>query len=234
MTTLDTRTTVSRRGAALTAAITGVLAFAASFVQGPDGPSLLTATGAQVHAYAQSQAGAIRLAALAASVSVAVLLIFTAAVTRVLREASPRSLLGDLFAGASILLVGALFLNAVAGALPAVLPDLAGGDTPSDETFGNWNGIAGFTHLIGDFQMVFIALLTGAFSLAAWRARIVPRWVAALGAAVAAAAALGTAGIALNSGALYGVWFAGLFGWALWTPIAGIALAVRARTTVLP
>ncbi|GAA2683697.1 hypothetical protein Apa02nite_000430 [Actinoplanes palleronii] len=99
-----------------------------------------------------------------------------------------------------------LFLGSVAGAVLAVLPGLA-----------------------GDFPMVFIAVLTGAFSLVAWRTRIVPRWVSVLGAVVAAAAALGTAGVTLNSGVLYGFWFGGLYGWVLWIPITGIVLAVRTR-----
>jgi hypothetical protein len=40
--------------------------------------------------------------------------------------ASPRSMLAALFAGASYLLVASLFLTGVSGAIPAVLPDLAG------------------------------------------------------------------------------------------------------------
>jgi hypothetical protein len=94
--------------------------------------------------------------------------------------------------------VASLFLNSVAGALLAVLPDLAGGDAPSPGVLIAWQGIAGFTHLAGDFQMVFIAVLTGAFSLGAWRTGIVPRWVSGVGMAVAVAAAAGTAGVTLN------------------------------------
>jgi hypothetical protein len=222
--------TTSSRSAALVAAITGPLLLVVSFAQAPDGPSLLTATAPQIQAYARSHADALRLGALAALVSIALLLSVTAAVTTILRAASPRSMLPDLYAGASYLLLGAFFLAAVAGGLPANLPDLAGGDTPSPEMLIAWHGIAGFAHLAGDFQMVFIAVLTGAFSLAAWRTRVVARWVSVLGAAVAAAAAAGTVGVTLNSAILYGFWFGGMFGWVLWLPITGVALAVRTRT----
>lgn len=223
-------TTVTSRGVALVAAITGALLLMVSFAQPPDGPSLLTATAAQIQAYAQREAGAMRAGALAAMISVALLLAFTAALTAATRAASPRSMLADLFAGASYLLVASLFLNSVAGALPAVLPDLAGGDAPSPDILIAWQGIAGYTHLAADFQMVFIAVLTGAFSLGAWRTGIVPRWVSGVGMAVAVAAAAGTAGVTLNSPILYGFWFGGLFGWVFWTPLTGIALAMRARS----
>jgi hypothetical protein len=79
-------------------------------------------------------------------------------------------------------------------------------------------------------RMTFIALLVGAFSAAALRARFVARWVGWVGLAVAVSATPGTVGVALNSGILYGFWFGGLFGWVLWYPVVGVALALRARS----
>lgn len=226
--------TTSSRSAALAAAITGPLLLVVSFAQPPDGPSLLTATAPQIQAYGRSHAGALRVGALAALVSIALLLIYTAAVTAILRAAAPRSLLPDLYAGASYLLIGAFFLAAVAGGMLAVLPGLAGGDNPSPDILVAWHGIAGFAHLAGDFQMVFIAVLTGAFAVAAGRTRVVARWVAVAAGMVAVAAAGGTAGVTLDSPVLYGFWFGGLFGWVLWLPVAGIALAVRTRRARAP
>jgi len=110
---------------------------------------------------------------------------------------------------------------------------VAGGAAPSPDVLIAWQGVAGFTHLAGDFQMVFIAVLTGAFSLGAWRTGIVPRWVSGVGLAVAIAATVGTAGVTLNSSILYGFWFGGLVGWVLWIPLTGIALAMRARSRQL-
>jgi hypothetical protein len=230
-TTPDTADHTGRtwRGAATVAAVTGPLLLVVSFGQPPDGPSLLTATKDQIQAYAQSQAGAVHVGALAGTVSVALLLAFTAALTTIMRTASPRSMLADLFAGSSYLLIASLFLGAVAGAVPTVLPDLAGPGEPSAEMLSAWWGVAGVVHGAGDFQMVFITVLIGAFSLSGWRTRVVPRWVSGVGAAVTVAAALGTAGVTLNSPALYGFWFGGMFGWVLWLPLVGIALRVRSR-----
>jgi hypothetical protein len=220
------------RGAAITAAVAGPLIIVASFLSPSDGPDVTTATADQIRAWAVSQATAQRVGALGGLLSLALLLVMTAALTRVLRDALPRSPLADLFAGAGYLLIGALFLNVTASAVPVVLPDLVGASpaTVDDDVLRGWYGITGFTHLLGDFQMTFIALLVGAFSVAALRARFVARWIGWVGLAVAGSAALGTVGVALNSGVLYGFWFGGLFGWVLWYPIVGVALGLRARS----
>jgi hypothetical protein len=231
MTTLDTPAPPVSRAAAITAAVIGPLFLIFSFAQPPDGPDVTTATAAQIRTWAQSEATALRIGALGGMLALAVLLIITAALARVIRDALPRSLLADLFAGASYLLAGSLFLANTASAVPAVLPDLIGADvtTVDDDVLRGWYGITGFTHLLGDFQMTFIALLVGAFSVAALRSRVVPRWVGWLGVAITAAAALGTAGVATNSALLYGFWFGGIFGWVLWYPVVGITLGLRSR-----
>jgi hypothetical protein len=232
MTTLDTGTPTVSRGAAITAAVTGPLILVVSFAPQPtDGPDIATATAAQIRAWAQSQATALRIGALSGMLGLAVLLILTAALTRVIRDALSQSLLADLFAGAGYLLAVSLLLTNTANAVPAVLPDLIGADlaTVDDDVLRGWYGITGFTHLLGDFQMAFIALLIGAFSLAALRTRVVPRWIGWLGMAITVAAALGTAGVTTNSGLLYGFWFGGIFGWLLWYAIVGITLGLRTR-----
>jgi hypothetical protein len=232
MTTINDTPTIGR-GVAITAAIAGPLILVGSFASPADGPDVATATAEQIRTWVHAQSTALRVGALGGVLSLAVILIMTAALTRVLRDALPRSLLADLFAGASLLLTGSLFLNVTAGAVPAVLPDLIGADlnTVDDEVLRGWYGLTGFTHLLGDFQMIFIALLVGAFSAGALRARTVPRWIGWLGVAVTVSATLGTAGVALNFGPLYGFWFGGIFGWVLWYPIVGITLALRARTS---
>jgi hypothetical protein len=231
MTTLTGTPTVGR-GAAITAAVAGPLILVISFAQPPEGPDVTTATAEQVRAWAASQATALRIGALGGMLALAALLVITAALTRVLRDALPGSLAAALFAGAGYLLAGSLFLTTTANAMPAVLPDLIGAQltTVDDYVLRGWYGLTGFTHLLGDFQMAFIALLIGVFSLAALRTRVLPRWIAWLGVAVAVSAALGTAGVTLNSGPLYGFWFGGLFGWVLWYPVVGITLALRTRT----
>lgn len=230
MTTVTDTPTIGR-GAAITAAIAGPLILVGSFASPADGPDVATATAEEIRTWAHTQATALHVGALGGLLSLAVILIMTAALTRVLRDALPRSLLADLFAGASLLLVGSLFLNVTAGAVPVVLPDLIGADlnTVDDDVLRGWYGLTGFTHLLGDFQMIFIALLVGGYSAGVLRARMLPRWIGWLGSAIAVSAGLGTAGVALNSGPLYGFWLGGIFGWVLWYPIVGITLALRAR-----
>lgn len=230
MTTSGT-TPAPGRGAAITAAVTGPLLLALSFAQSADGPKVATATPADIRAWGSSEASAVRVGALGAMLGIVVWLVLTAALTRVARDALPRSLLADVFAGAGYLLTVTLFLAAVADALPVVLPDLIGArlTTVDDDVLRGWYGLTGFTHLIGDFQMAFIALLVGAFSLVALRTGVVPRWIGWLGVAITVAAALGTAGVTTNTKALYGFWMGGVFGWALWCPIVGVALGLRAR-----
>ncbi|WP_433294725.1 hypothetical protein ACQP2F_33860 [Actinoplanes sp. CA-030573] len=230
MTTSGTTMTPGR-GAAITAAVTGPLLLVLSFAQSADGPKVATATPAQIRAWGLAEASAVRVGALGAMLSVVVWLILTAALTRVARDALPRSLLADVFAGAGYLLTVALFLASVADALPVVLPDLIGArlTTVDDDVLRGWYGLTGFTHLIGDFQMAFIALLVGAFSLVVLRTGVAPRWIGWLGMAITVAAALGTAGVTTNTGPLYGFWMGGIFGWALWCPIVGVALGLRSR-----
>jgi hypothetical protein len=74
-----------------------------------------------------------------------------------------------------------------------------------------------------------IALTVGAFSIAAIRARLTPRWLGWAGVVVAGSAAVGTAGIVTGWDLLYPFWFGGIFGWTLWVLAVGIALGRQAR-----
>ena len=77
--------------------------------------------------------------------------------------------------------------------------------------------------------MVFIAVLTGAFSLGAWRTGIVPRWVSGSAWRSPWPRRPAPPASTLNSAILYGFWFGGMFGWVLWYAIVGITLGLRTR-----
>jgi hypothetical protein len=98
-----------------------------------------------------------------------------------------------------------------------------------DAMLRGWYGLNGVLHLLGDLQMGLIAVVVGAFAIAALRGRLLPRWLAWAGVAITGAAVLGTAGVTLGWDPLYGFWFGGQYGWVLWYPAAGIALALRGR-----
>jgi hypothetical protein len=219
------------RGAALTAAVAGPLFLLLAFAMPADGPSVATATAAQIRAYALGQATAMRTGTLAGVAGVVVVLVLTAAFAQVVRVALPGSMLADLGAGAGYLLAAAFLLTVTAAAVPTLLPGLIGTDLAAvdDATLRGWYGLNGVLHLLGDLQMGLIAVVIGTFAIAALRARILPRWLAWLGVAITVSAVLGTAGVTLGWGPLYGFWFGGQYGWVLWYPAAGIALGLRER-----
>jgi hypothetical protein len=211
--------------------VAGPLFLLLGFAMPADGPPVATATAAQIRAYALGQASALRIGTLAGVASIVVLLALTAAFASVVRAALPDSMLADLGAGAGYLLAGAYLLTLTAGAVPTLLPGLIGTDLSAvdDAVLRGWYGFNGVLHLLGDLQMGLIAVVIGTFAVAALRGRFLPRWLAWTGVAVTVAAVLGTAGVTLGWGPLYGFWFGGQYGWVLWYPAAGIALGLRER-----
>jgi hypothetical protein len=74
-----------------------------------------------------------------------------------------------------------------------------------------------------------IALVMLAFSVAALRGALLPRWLGRLGLAFGLSGAVGTVGVAVAWKPLAVPWFGGLFGWVLWTLLVGVALGLRLR-----
>jgi hypothetical protein len=72
-------------------------------------------------------------------------------------------------------------------------------------------------------------LVIAAFSMAALRAHLLPRWVGWAGVAIAVSGAVGTIGIVSAWRPLYPFWFGGIFGWVLWILAVGVVLGLRAR-----
>jgi hypothetical protein len=230
-TTLDARKPRTTRGATLTAAVAGPLFLLLGLAMPADGPPVATATAAQIRSYALGQATALRIGALAGVAAVVVLLVLTAAFAQLVRAALPESMLADLGAGAGYVLAGAFLLTVTATAVPTLLPGLIGTSLSAvdDAVLRGWYGVNGVLHLVGDLQMALIAVVVGTFAIAALRGRFLPRWLAWVGVAITVSAALGTAGVTLGWGLLYGFWFGGQYGWVLWYPAAGIALGLRER-----
>ena len=98
-----------------------------------------------------------------------------------------------------------------------------------DSTLRGWYGLTNLTHFFFDLGMAPIALVIVAFSIAALRADLLPRWLCWLGLAFGAFGALGTVGVAVAWKPLALPWFGGLFGWVLWTLLVGVALGLRWR-----
>ncbi|HEY7274218.1 MAG TPA: hypothetical protein VH502_15915 [Actinoplanes sp.] len=230
-TTLDIRKPRTARGAALTAAVAGPLFLLLGFAMPADGPPVGTATAAQIRVYALGQGTALRIGTLAGVAAVVVLLMLTAAFAQVVRSALPESMLADLGAGAGYVLAGAYLLTITAAAVPTLLPGLIGTELSAvdDAVLRGWYGLNGVLHLVGDLQMGLMAVVVGTFTIAALRGRLLPRWLSWLGAAITVSAIIGTVGVTLGWGPLYGFWFGGQFGWVLWYPAAGIALGLRER-----
>ncbi len=219
--------------AALVAAISGLLLLATSFVQPPDGPTVGSATAAQVRAFATDNDTALRAAATAGIIAFVLVVVFTAALARIVRARLPGSILASLVAAGGILVGMMLWLNTAATSMTVLLPDLIDTELArvDDTTVLSWYGLTGFTHFLGDLVMAPIALTMSAFSIAALAGGLLPRWLAWLGLAFAASGVVGTVGITTGSGVLYAFWFGGLFGWALWILLVSITEGLRWRRT---
>jgi hypothetical protein len=147
------------RGAALTAAVVGPLFFLLGLVQPPQGPAVGVATAAQIRAFTIEHDTAIRVGAAIGVLGALAVLMFTAALARLIRDVSPNSMLASLVTGAGVLLTGVYLLNTAALAMTALLPGLIDVDlaTVDDATLRGWYALTGFTHLLGDLQMAPIA-----------------------------------------------------------------------------
>jgi hypothetical protein len=67
-------------------------------------------------------------------------------------------------------------------------------------------------------------------SIAALRTGLFPRWLRCLGLVFAAGGAVGTVGITIAWGPFANVWFAGLFGWWVWSLMPAVMCGRRLRS----
>ncbi len=219
-------------GALATAGLAGLAYWATGFVTFPDGPTMATASAQQVRDHVARSGGAIQVAAIAGMVGLAAALIFFAALVRQVRDRLPGSLLAEVVLGAGVLIVAYQWLMVTAEAVPRLLPNLLDSvslGAVNDRTVQGWYGLAGFTHFMGDLAMVPMIMVMAAFSLAARRGRLLPRWLIWVGLAIVASGAAGMVGILGEVAALYPFWFGGLFGYYPWILAVSVTSLVRLR-----
>ncbi len=220
---------VAPRDPRLPAAVSSVGLFVLALTATVDGPVPGTATAEQVREFAWSSDVAIRVAATTGLLAVVALLVFVSSLATMARQGRPGSVLPDLILGAGLCLAVVQLLGTAASTMVGLLPGLLGTDLAAtdDATVRGWYDLTGFTHFLGDLQMAPVAVALLAVSAAG----LLPRWIAWAGTVIGVAAALGAVGATTAAEPLYPLWFVGLFGWWLWTLVAGAAFAVRYRRT---
>lgn len=218
------------RGALLAGAISAILYVVLSLVVPPDGPPVETASAAQIRVFLADHHAALRLGALVGAVAIPTVLVFTASLARLVRSRQHGSMLPDLVTGGGILIAALHWLLAATASMTLVQvldgTDLSAVD---DTTLRGWYGLTNMTHFLFDLGMAAIALVMIAFSIAALRVGLLPRWLCWLGLAFGISGALGTAGVAVAWKPLAVLWFGGFYGWVLWTLMLGLVLGLRWR-----
>ena len=166
---IDTAAT-SERGPMLTVAISGLLYFAGFLLPQVDGPPVETATAAQIRSFLADHDTGLRVTATAGALAIALVLVFTVSLARLIRQRSAGSPLADLVVGGGVL-VALWHWLVVAGASLTLVQTLDGTDlaTVNDATLRSWYGITNFTHIFADLGMVAIATVMAATSIAALR-----------------------------------------------------------------
>lgn len=218
------------RSTLLAAAISGLLYFFVALVPQVDGPDVETATADQIRAFLSTHDGSLRTLAVANALAIALVVVFSTSVARLIRSRDDRSQLADLVVAGGIL-VAVWHWIVVAGTAMTVVQALDGTDLASvdDATLVGWYGISNFTHLFADLGMLGIATVMASASVAIVRTGLLARWVGWLGIVLAAGGALGTLGITSAWVPLADVWFVGIFGWWAWVLIVAVGCGVRAR-----
>lgn len=222
----------SDRGALLAVAISGLLYVLGVFVPQVDGPPVETASADQIRSFLADNDTGLRASATAGAIAIALVLVFTVSLARLIRRRSPGSPLADLVVvgGAGVALWHWLV---VAGASLTLVQTLDGTDlaTVDDATLRSWYGLTNFTHFFADLGMVAMATVMAATSIAALRTGLFSRWLGWLGLVLATGGAIGTIGITLAWGPLSNVWFVGLFGWWVWALMLAVTCALRLRSS---
>ena len=189
----DIDTASSRdRGALLAAAISGLLYVLLVFVPQVDGPPVETASADQIRSFLADNDTGLRASATAGALAIALVLVFTVSLARLIRSRSAGSPLADLVVAGGAL-VALWHWLVVAGASLTLVQTLDGTDlaTVDDATLRGWYGLTNFTHLFADLGMVAMATVMAATSMAALRTGIFPRWLGWLGLVFAVAAPSG-------------------------------------------
>lgn len=207
------------RGALAAAGVAGLVYVVAGWVTFPDGPSMGTASADQIRAHISTSGGAIQGAVATGVLALAAALVFVPALVRQVRDRLPGSLLAEVVLGSGLLVLAFQSLVVTAEGLLRFLPNLLDGvdlAAADDPVVRSWYGLGGFTHFLGDLAMVPMVMLVGAFSLAARRGGLLPRWLAMVGLVIVVTGTLGMVGIVGEVAALYPCWIGAAIGYFLW------------------
>lgn len=220
------------RGALAAAGVAGLVFFVAGWVTFPDGPTMGTASAGEIRSHISASGGAIQGAVGAGVIALAAAMVFVPALVRQVRDRLPGSMLADVVLFAGLLVLAYQSLVVTAEGLLRFLPKLLDGvdlAAANDAIVQSWYSLGGFTHFLGDLAMVPMVMLIGAFSLAARRGQLLPRWLVWVGLVIVAAGALGMVGIVGEVEALYPCWIGAAIGYFLWILAASITFLNRLR-----
>lgn len=230
MTTDDLTTTAPRtrnRATALGAAAALLVTVSLFF----EGPAELDRgrDGAAVRAYYQDNADAIELLVLAESLASMGLLLLVVALTVLARRAGASDLATALAAVAGGLTVLWLWMQAAVDMVPLVMLDDDGEMAEYDDrTLLAVDLVGRIGETFGDVATIPRGLFVGSIAIAALQTRFLPRWLGWFGIVVGAASLFGVLGVALFFMPGIAAWFAGLFGFVLWTLALTVVLGMRA------
>jgi hypothetical protein len=214
---------IQDRGALLVLGIAALITFLAGWVSTPDSPRVGQASAAEVRDWATANASALHTYATASVLASIGFLIVAASLSALVRRHLRGSMLSELILGSVVAFVVLTVLDTAASTIGLLLPGLIDTKLPdvADPVVRSWLAISGFTHLLGDLRMAFVATMIATGSLIALNLRLTNKWLCYAGLVIAGSAAIGVLGITLSIAALYPLWFAGMFG--LYFALAALA-----------
>ncbi len=210
--------------------VSGLLYAVGAFVPQIDGPPVESATAAQIRRFLAENDTALRILATIGALSIPLVLVFTVALARLIRDQLPGSALADLVVGGGVL-VAIWHWLVIAGTSSTLVQSLDGTALTSvdDATLRGWYGFSNVIHTFADIGMCAMVVVMAATSLAALRSGLFARWLAMLGLVFAAGGLIGTIGITVAWQPLSFAWFVGIFGWWLWALAVAVTCGLRLR-----
>jgi hypothetical protein len=219
------------RGTLLVIVVASAAAFVAGWFPAPDAPRVGQASAAEVRAWVATNAGALHVTATALVIAAVSFIVVASGLSALARRHLRGSQLSELVVGSAVVVAVLLVLDTAASTMPLLLPGLV--DTTladvSDPVVVGWLAIGGFTHLLGDLQLAFVALGLASGCLIALRLGLVNAWLCYGGLVVAGCAAAGILGITLTLSALYPLWFVGTFGLYVSLLVLAVSAAIAWR-----
>lgn len=219
------------RSVLITIAVAAAVAFVGAWFPAPDSPRVGQASAQEVRDWVTANATALLLTAVALLLVALAFLVIASGLAALARRHLGHGILTDLLLASGTVVAILLTLDTGASTLALLLPGLV--DTTltdvSDQVIVGWLGIGGYTHLLGDLQIAFVASALACGSLIARRLGLVNRWLAYGGLAISASAGVGALAIVTSIAALYPLWFIGTFGLYLALAVLAVAALLAAR-----